>query len=174
MSGFDRGNKIGISKRDLRETLNLVLGKIAEFDPIQHALTFVSEGVNSFGAAVIEGTADNQVKVPGSGTDVFKGVAAFGPGASDLDNLKWNDKDAIGVQLRGIPVVDIEEAISSTKLAVRVRHTNGRPGSFRTTAVAGETFLLTGVEWRSTGTITSTVGKAQLFLSGEFSVTADV
>lgn len=172
MSGFDAGNKLGISKRDLRETLDLVVGKIAEFDPITHALTAVGEGVNAFGAALIEGTAANQVKVPSSGTDVFKGVAAFGPGASDLDNLKWNDKDAVGLQVRGVIVVDIEENVNVGD-PVRVRHTDGRPGAFRTTLVTAKSFLLTGAEWRSSGVIASGAGKAQLFLSGEFSVTGD-
>lgn len=173
MSGFDVGNQIGIGKRDLRDTPPLTLGVISENDPITHALTAISEGINAFGAAVIEGTAGKQVKVPASGTDVFKGVAAFSPEASDLDNLKYNDKDALGLQIRGTIVVDIEEAVNVGD-AVRVRHTDGRPGAFAATAVATKTFLLTGAEWRTGGTISSGAGKATLFLSGEFSVTADV
>lgn len=174
MAGIDQGNKLGISKRDLRDQPPLTLGKISEFDPIEHALTRIGEGINAFGAALIQGTANGQVKVPSSGTDVFLGVAAFSPEASDLDNLKYSAKDAVGLQIRGVIVVDIEEAVASTTNAVRVRHTDGRPGAFAVTAVAGKTFLLTGVEWRSTGTISSGAGKASLFLSGEFSVTADI
>lgn len=174
MSGIDVGNKLGISKRDLRDQPPLTLGKISEFDPIEHALTKVGEGVNGFGAALIQGSSNGQVKVPGSGSDDFLGVAAFSPEASDLDNLKYSDKDPVGLQIRGVIVVDIEEAVTSLTNAVRVRHTDGRPGAFAVTAVAGKTFLLTGVKWRSTGTISSGAGKASLFLSGEFSVTADV
>ena len=174
MAGFDVGNQIGINKRDLRDTPPLTLGKESEFDPFAHTLTKVSEGVNAFGAAAIVGTAGNQAKVPGSGTDVFSGVVAYSPGASDLDNLKYNDKDALGLLIRGVIVVDIEEAITDITSAVRVRHTDGRPGAFATTAVAGKTFLLTGVEWKTTGTITTGVGKATLLLKGDFSVTADV
>jgi len=174
MAGIDLGNKDGISKRDLRSQPPLTLGKISEFDPIEHALTKVGEGINGFGAALIQGSSNGQVKVPASGTDDFLGVAAFSPEASDLDNLKYKAKDAVGLQVRGVIVVDIEEAVASVSDAVRVRHTDGRPGAFAVTAVAGKTFLLTGVKWRSTGTITTGFGKASLFLSGEFSVTADV
>ncbi len=174
MAGFDVGNQIGINKRDLRDTPPLTLGILAEHDPFEHAITKVSEGVNAFGAATIVGSSGNQAIVPSSGTDVFSGVAAFSPEASDLDNLKYNDKDALGLQIRGVIVVDIEEAITDITSPVRVRHTNGRPGAFRTSAVAGESFLLTGAEWKTTGTIDTGVGKATLLLKGDFSDTADV
>lgn len=173
MAGFDVGNKLGIGTRDLRDTPPLTLGVISEFDPITHALTKIGEGINAFGAALIQGSGANQVKVPGSGSDEFLGVGAFSPEASDLDNLKYNDKDVVGLQIRGNIVIDIEEAISDITVPVRVRHTDGRPGAFRTTAVAGKTFLLTGVKFKTTGTLTTGVGKVTLFLSGEFSVTAD-
>jgi len=174
MAGFDVGNQIGIGARDLRDTPPLTLGKLSEFDPIAHAITKIGEGVNAFGAALIQGSSGGQVIVPSSGTDTFLGVAAFSPEASDLDNLKYNAKDAVGLQIRGVIVVDIEEAITDITSAVRVRHTDGRPGAFATTAVAGKTFLITGAEWKTTGTITTGVGKATLLLKGDFSVTADV
>ncbi len=97
MAGFDVGNQVGINKRDLRDTPPLTLGKLSEHDPFEHAITKVSEGVNAFGAATIVGTAGNQAIVPSSGTDVFSGVAAYSPEASDLDNLKYNDMVAIGI-----------------------------------------------------------------------------
>jgi hypothetical protein len=146
-------------------------GKVAEHNPMTNIRSYAAEDVDiGFGYGVMDGTdAEKQVKVYSSASGKFRGVAIQSTEASDLDNSDYQDHDQVAVMDQGVVWVYCEEAVNVGD-AVRVRHTSGVPGAFRTTASAGNSVLLTGAEWRSDALSGTT---AKLFLSPPFTITAD-
>lgn len=146
-------------------------GKVAEHNPMTNIRSFAAEGDDiGFGYGVMDGTdAEKQVEVYSSASGKFRGVALQSTEASDLDNSNYEEYDQVAVMDQGVVWVYCEEAVNVGD-AVRVRHTDGTPGAFCTTAVANKTVLLTGAEWRSDATSGTT---AKLFLSPPFTITAD-
>jgi len=147
-------------------------GKVAEHNPMTNIRSYAAEGVDiGFGYGVMDGTdAEKQVKVYSSASGKFRGVAVQSTEASDLDNSDYQEYDQVAVMDQGVVWVYCEEAVNVGD-AVRVRHTNGVPGAFCTSAVANKTVLLTSAEWRSDAATSGTTAK--LFLSPPFTITAD-
>jgi hypothetical protein len=146
-------------------------GRIAEHNPMTHIRSYVAEGSGvAIGLGVMDGTDnEKQVKLFSSASGKFRGIAGYSNEASDLDNGLFEEYDMVPVVDQGVVTVLAEEAIAVGN-PVRIRHTNGTPGAFCTTAVANKTVLLTGAEFRSdaaSGTV------ANLFLSPPFTMTAD-
>jgi len=157
------------------EGLNLAkvlsAGKVAEYNGMENIRSYAAEGDDiGFGLGVMDGTdAEKQVKIFSASDGVFRGVAVYDPGASDVDNSEYQEYDAIAVLDQGVIWVYCEEAVNVGD-AARIRHTDGTPGAFCTTAVAGKTAALTGAEFRSDS---ASGTQAKLFLSPPFTITAD-
>ena len=146
-------------------------GKVAESNGMTNIRSYVAEGDDiGFGLGVMDGTdAEKQVKIFSSGTGKFRGVALQSTEASDLDNSAYEEYDPVAVIDQGVVWVYVEEAVNVGD-AVRIRHTGGVPGAFRTSATSTNAAVLTGAEWRSdagSGT------QAKLFLSPPFTITSD-
>ena len=146
-------------------------GKIAEHNPMTNIRSYAASGVDiAFGLAVMEGVdLDKQVRLFTSGTGKFKGVAGYSISADDLDNGLFTTGDMVPVVDQGVVMVYVEEAVTPSS-PVRIRHTGGTPGAFRTSSSGGASALITGAEFRGSGASGTAV---PLFLSPPFTVTAD-
>lgn len=165
---------MAIPKEDLYVSRVMGFGQIPEHNPIENIRSFAAEEDDiKFGRAVMGGTAaESQVKIFGSASGKFKGVALYSTDADDLDNSQYKDHDAVAVLDQGIVNVYVEETIALGN-TVRIRHTASGSkvaGSFATTAEAGCTAVLTGAEYRTAGASGTAV---KLYLDPPFTITAD-
>jgi hypothetical protein len=165
---------MAIPKEDLYVSRVLGFGEIPEHNPIENIRSFAAEesGIY-FGRAVMSGTlAETQVKIFSGASGKFKGVALKSTEASNLDDSHYDDHDSVAVIDQGIVNVYSEETIALGD-SVRIRHTTSGAkvkGSFCKTAVAGETAVLSGAEWRAAGASGTAV---KLYLDPPFTITAD-
>ena len=162
---------MAIPLEGLNQAKVLSKGKVAENNGMTNIRSYVAEGNDiGFGLGVMDGSdPEKQVKIFSSASGKFRGVALYATDASDLDNSNFEEYDAVPVFDQGVVWVYCEEAVNVGD-SVRVRHTNGVPGAFCTTAITNETILLTGAEFRSDAASGTT---AKLFLSPPFTITAD-
>lgn len=126
-----------------------------------------------FGRAGMQGTDTiKEVKTfSGSGGKLI-GVIGYSPYASDLDNSKYEQYDDVSIVESGVVGVFVEEAVTPAS-AVRIRHTTSGAkikGSFCTSAVANQTVLVAGAEFRGSGASGTIV---PLYLDPVFTTTAD-
>lgn len=108
-----------------------------------------------FGRMVQKGTTDDSALIlAGAAATDLIGIVAFRQGYSkdvDLGLTGLKPKATLELVRKGVVWVIAEDAVVAHTTAVRVRHTVGAGaiGRFRGAAVAGQTFLLTGVKWRT-------------------------
>lgn len=126
-----------------------------------------------FGRAGMAGTDTvKEVKTFSGAGGKFIGVIGYSTYASDLDNSKYEQYDDVSVVESGVVGVYVEEAVTPAS-PVRIRHTTSGAkikGSFCTSAVAGETCLLTNAEFRASGASGTVV---PMYLDPVFTTTAD-
>jgi hypothetical protein len=176
--GLDSGLFVAMSIPvvDLYGSSNIGLGRIASHHPNTYIESKASEGETSFGKALQYGTARSQVKTVTGASGVFAGAGMYSVTAGKLSEGKYEDADSVGVARSGFVTVYVEEAVNAGD-AVRVRHTNHASltdkvaGNFAKTAEAGKTYLLGGARFEKT---TDGAGETIVWLSGEFTITADV
>jgi hypothetical protein len=108
-----------------------------------------------FGRMVQKGATDETaLALAGAAATDLLGIVAFRHGYSkdvDLGLLGLKPKATLEIVRYGVIWVIAEDAVVAHTTTVRVRHTVGAGalGRFRGAAVAGQTFLLTGVKWRT-------------------------
>lgn len=149
----------------------LTPGRIAKHDPATLLRGLVAEEAIPFGYGVMDGTdKDLQALIISGATGKFKGVAAYNPYASgiDEDDPSYATNDPCDILSRGYIVVPTVSDVDKDDV-VRVFHTGANKGKFTADASANNTMVITGAEWD--GTFAS--GFATLKLNGSFAITAD-
>jgi hypothetical protein len=151
-------------------------GRIYSHHPNTYIETRAAESEIAFGRAIQLGTTRDQVKIVDGASGVFAGVSMYSVQASKLSDEKYSAGDPVGVGKSGFVTVYVEEAVNAGD-PVRVRHTNHaslaekKRGNFAKTAEAGKTYLLSGARFEKT---TAGAGETVVFLTGDFTITADV
>lgn len=146
-------------------------GKIAKHDPATLIKGTIAEEAIPFGYGIGDGTDnENQTILINGASSKFRGVAAYNPYASGIDETEpsYAALDAMDVVDRGYVAVVTTEAVDKSDV-VRVFHTGANKGKFTGTASAGNTAVIGGAEWD--GSFAS--GVAVVKLNGGFATTAD-
>lgn len=156
-------------------TTSGIVGRLARSGRFEERSKLTEGTTTKIGYAMTFGTTTDQVKPLELGTDKFAGIAVYDLKASDLDNLKYGDKQQINVAHIGSYWVYSEEIVNE-KDDVRVRIVDDGVDplklkyNFCKTASAGKTVLLKGVKWDSN---TGLVGASAINMSDNIEVVAD-
>lgn len=155
-------------------------GMVGDSELTKNARSYVSAEASAeiqFGIMVKQGTGDDQCLLPTATTDKFVGVTLHSHAYdkdTELGTLGLKPKVAVNALQQGTVWVVVDEAVSPAD-AVRVRVTSagGAVGTFRKTAVGGQSVNISGfARWLST-TTGAGLALLQLDMSGRQSGTAD-
>ena len=75
-------------------------GKVAEYDPADYGISKFAEGNIPFGVACAQGSEGKDVKLPDIDSKIV-GVSGYNVNASNLKEVKYEDKDPVALILRG-------------------------------------------------------------------------